>query len=250
MSLEKKFRLLIERGNPLWTVTKITDQTNDLKERSMCWIMLIVFRQTFNFRIKKLCLCLRTTKLWLRWLSNEGASQWDTFPGPTELRLIGYSIGSIWTQQSKSSTSTPKTKSQTYWPREISHVMNGILFCVYLTLAISVLQIVLKWCILRCPRMLILFALLLVGCEEWFCSLVGSLPGARRAIVWVVAEVRLRLAWESNASNFDFFQILWRRRCASPRRFCRTCCWTRDAERCAPPPRGRVSVTLLHHQSQ
>ena len=30
------------------------------------------------------------------------------FPGPTELRLIGYSIESIWTQKSKWSTSTPK----------------------------------------------------------------------------------------------------------------------------------------------
>ena len=39
-----------------------------------------------------------------------------------------------------------KTNSQTYWPREISHVMNGIIFCVCSTLAISVLQIVLKWC--------------------------------------------------------------------------------------------------------
>ena len=31
------------------------------------------------------------------------------FPGPTELRLIGCSIESIWTPKSKSSTSTPKT---------------------------------------------------------------------------------------------------------------------------------------------
>ena len=35
-------------------------------------------------------------------------------PGPTELRLIGYSIESIWTQKAKSSTSTPKTNSQTF----------------------------------------------------------------------------------------------------------------------------------------
>ena len=40
----------------------------------------------------------------------------------------------------------PKTNSQTYWPRVISHVTNGIIFCVRLTLAISVLQSVLKWC--------------------------------------------------------------------------------------------------------
>ena len=67
------------------------------------------------------------------------------FPEPTELLLIGYSIESLWTPKSKSNTLTPKTNSQTYWPREISHVMNGIIFCVCLTLAISVLPIVLKW---------------------------------------------------------------------------------------------------------
>ena len=52
------------------------------------------------------------------------------FPGPTELRLIGYSIESIWTHKSKSSTSTPKTNLPTCSPREISHVTNGIIFCV------------------------------------------------------------------------------------------------------------------------
>ena len=37
--------------------------------------------------------------------------------------------------------------------------------------------------IFRGPRMLVLFAVLLVDCVERFCSLAGSLPGARRAIV-------------------------------------------------------------------
>ena len=68
------------------------------------------------------------------------------FQNPTELLLIGYSIESIWSPKSKSNTLTPKTNSQTYWPREISHVMNGIIFCVCLTFAISVLPIVQKWC--------------------------------------------------------------------------------------------------------
>ena len=68
------------------------------------------------------------------------------FPEPTELLLIGCSIESIWIQKYKSNTLTPRTNSQTYWQREISHVMNGIIFCVCLTLAISVLPIVLKWC--------------------------------------------------------------------------------------------------------
>ena len=58
------------------------------------------------------------------------------FPEPTELLLIGCSIESNWTPKSKSNALTPRTNSQTYWPRETSHVMNGIIFCVCLTLPI------------------------------------------------------------------------------------------------------------------
>ena len=112
----------------------------------MIWIMLILFPQKSNLLIKKLCwMCLKTTKQWSRWSSREEARHWDMFPEPTELLLIGYLIESIWTLKSKSNTLTPKTSSQTYWPRETSHVMNGITFWVS-TSAISVLQIVLKWC--------------------------------------------------------------------------------------------------------
>ena len=32
---------------------------------------------------------------------------------------------------------------------------------------------------------------------------------------WVVVQVLLHLSWESNASNLELFQLLWRRRCAS-----------------------------------
>ena len=54
------------------------------------------------------------------------------FPEPTELLLIGCSIESVWTPKSKSNTLTPKINSQTYWQREISHVMNGIIFwCLF-----------------------------------------------------------------------------------------------------------------------
>ena len=67
-------------------------------------------------------------------------------------------------------------------------------------------------------------AVLSVDCEEWFYIILGSLPSARRAIVcillWleqsqvvdrVFAEVLL------HASNFEFFQLLLRCRCASTR---------------------------------
>ena len=100
----------------------------------MCWITLIVFTQTSSLRIKKLCCTsLKTTKQWSRLSLMEGVPQWDMFPGPTELRLIGYSIESIWTPRSKSNTLTTRTNSQTYWQREISHVMNGInhLLCLF-----------------------------------------------------------------------------------------------------------------------
>ena len=76
--------------------------------------------------IRKLCcMFFKTTKQWSRWSSREEARQWDMFPGPTELLLIGYLIESIRTPRSKSNTLTPRTNSQTYWQREILHVMNG-----------------------------------------------------------------------------------------------------------------------------
>ena len=54
------------------------------------------------------------------------------FPEPTKLRLIGYSIESMWTRKPKSNMLTPRTNSQMYWQREISHVMNGIIFlCLF-----------------------------------------------------------------------------------------------------------------------
>ena len=39
---------------------------------------------------------------------------------------------------------------------------------------------------LRCPRMVVLFAVLLVDTEEWSNILLGSLPGARRAFVCIL----------------------------------------------------------------
>ena len=128
---------MIERWNPLFAVMRVTCKGN-LEECSMFWIMLTVFPQTSNFRIEKLCcMSLKTTKQWWRWFSREEVPKWEMFPGPTELRLIGYSIESIWTPRSKSNTLTPRTNSQTHWQREISHVMSATIFCVCSTSAIS-----------------------------------------------------------------------------------------------------------------
>ena len=90
-------------------------EVKTLKGRSTCWITLIVFPQTSSLRTKKLCcMCLRTTKQWSRCSLKEGVPQWDMFPGPTELLLIGCSIELIWTPKSKSSTLTPETNSLTF----------------------------------------------------------------------------------------------------------------------------------------
>ena len=61
------------------------------------------------------------------------------FPESTELPLVDCLIESIWTPRSKSNTLTPKTNSQTYWPSETSHVMNGIICWPCLILAILAL---------------------------------------------------------------------------------------------------------------
>ena len=79
-------------------------------------------------------------------IAKSSKPHWDMCPEPTKWLLIGCLIESMWTQTFKSNTMTPRTKWQTYSQREISHVMNGIIFCVCSTLAISVLQFVLKWC--------------------------------------------------------------------------------------------------------
>ena len=104
----------------------------------LIWAMLIMSRRTRSFlNSVRCCSFLRITKQWLKWSSKAEVQQWDTCQEPTELRLIGCLIEWIWTPKSKSNTLTPKTNSQTYWQREISNVMNGIIFCVCSTLAIS-----------------------------------------------------------------------------------------------------------------
>ena len=83
-------------------------------------------------------------KLWFRWESRAGVQQWDTCQDPTELLLNGYLTESIWTPKFKSGISTPSTRWQTYWQKEISQVMNGTIFFICLTSAISALSAVLR----------------------------------------------------------------------------------------------------------
>ena len=124
----------IDRGN---LRVKITNTTS-LTIKSMRCKTLMLFLQMSNPRAKKLyCMCLRTMKQWSRWSLKEGVLQWDMFPGPTELRLIGCSIELIWIPKIKSNTSTPKTNFLTFWPKEISRVMSGFTCCACSILAIS-----------------------------------------------------------------------------------------------------------------
>ena len=87
--------------------------------------------------------------------------------------------------------------------------------------------------ILQFLRTLVLFFVLLVGCEEWFYLPVGSLPYIRRVISCIlflleqsrvvdltVAEHHPDLVLESNVQNFEFSQLLLRRMNDSPKRFC------------------------------
>ena len=92
------------------------------------------------------CMYSKTMKQWSRWSWKEGVQQWDMFPGPTELHLIGYLIELISIPRSNLNTSTPKTNLLTFWPNEVSRVMSGIICCACLTLVISVLQFaLLQW---------------------------------------------------------------------------------------------------------
>ena len=89
-----------------------------------CWITLIVFLPASNFRIKKVCcMCLRTTKQSLRWLSREGIPQWDMFPGPTELLLFGYSIELILAQSYRKPTCRHSNQRKFYTWRMESFVV-------------------------------------------------------------------------------------------------------------------------------
>ena len=111
----------------------------------MCWIILIVFFQTSNQRIKKLyCMCSRTMKQWSRWLLKEGVPQWDMFPRLTELHLIGCLIELIWFQnpnqvfrhQKPTRRHSNQREFHTWWVESFAEF--------FLISAISVLHFVLK----------------------------------------------------------------------------------------------------------
>ena len=89
-----------------FTETRIQSEQErwDPREREFLErLMLILFPQTRILLVRKLCCTtLKTTKQWSRWSWREEALQWDMFPKPTELLLIGCLIELIWTPRSNS----------------------------------------------------------------------------------------------------------------------------------------------------
>ena len=140
---------MIERRDPLfvwWNERHKRQQSrrviNDLDNVDF------LFRHTSNSHIKKLC-CMssRTTKQWSRWLSREEVRQWDNVSRTHRVALDWLFDRINLDPKIQINYIDTKTNSQTYWPRVISHVTNGIIFCFcFLTLGISVLQSVLKCC--------------------------------------------------------------------------------------------------------
>ena len=89
-----------------------------------------MFPQTLSLlNLVRCSTSLMTLKRWSRWSSKDEAQQWDTYPEPTELRLIGYLTESTWTPKSKSIMLTPKTNSKIFWQTQF-HVMSGTIFSI------------------------------------------------------------------------------------------------------------------------
>ena len=133
------------RGNSSRNTTSNKHTQNQTKvfqpsTKILIWAMLIVCRRTRKFLdLAQCCTFLRITKPWFDWLSSKAeVQQWDMYPEPTELLLIGCLTELIWTPKFKSSMSTPNTNLQTWWLKGTSNAMSGTIFFICLTSAISV----------------------------------------------------------------------------------------------------------------
>ena len=73
-------RLVNQQTWNLFSTSHDFTNARNLREWPMIWIMLILFPQTSNLLIWKLCcMCLKTTKQWSRWSLREEGRQWDMF---------------------------------------------------------------------------------------------------------------------------------------------------------------------------
>ena len=150
--LETRIRVIKNGETRLWTNVKFVQHLtqfhneNNLKEWSMIWtIIYSVKRQLFSSGSFVVC-------VWRQRSSDQDDHKGKKpdnetcFQNPQSCSWLVIWSNQFGPKKTKSNTLTPKTNTQTYWQREISHVMNGIIFCVCSTSAISVLQIVLKRC--------------------------------------------------------------------------------------------------------
>ena len=111
--LEAWLRLQTERGDLLMFKVKILNREDQCDGKY--WFR---FKMSCS-RVKKFyCMCLKTTKQWSKLSLKKEVPQWDMFPEPKELQLIGCLIGLIWIPRSKSNTSTPNTNSLTFDQRK------------------------------------------------------------------------------------------------------------------------------------
>ena len=118
---------------PNWAVCDSKTKTQHATRKQgmiseMKWITYLPTHVLLKVNLS--CTSLKTTKLWSKWYSKDEVPRWDMCREVTESLLIRCLTESTWNQRSKSNMLTPKTNSQTSWQRGISHVMNGITFCV------------------------------------------------------------------------------------------------------------------------
>ena len=140
------------------------------------------------------CATLYVLYLWV-YCSHHPSVGWRFFPGnrkcPNSEKKFTNRQGMKNTENSNCSSSnkfgpnlTTMTKLFAGWPASLTKLSAG--FRATLCRTSNLFSGQPRSHILRCPQVVVLFAVLFVDCEEWFCILVGFLPGARRAIVCIL----------------------------------------------------------------
>ena len=127
-----RFRPVYEQTSSSFA-TSHNSKTKTIKRNDQwfgqCWFL---FPQTSTLLIRKLCCtCLwRETKQWSRWSLNR-RSPTTRHVSKTHRVALDWLFDRINVDQwSKLKIQTPETNSQKCYPREISHVTSGIIFCV------------------------------------------------------------------------------------------------------------------------
>ena len=108
----------VEKSSAQWNPKHQHQRQDTITEKLMSYLMSITLSQSqYLLTSKPSSTFLKTMKQGSRWSFRAEILRWDTCHGPTELRWFGCLTESIWTQKSKSILLTPKTNSQTRWPK-------------------------------------------------------------------------------------------------------------------------------------